>query len=152
MEKGLSGAIDRLVRAVATTEAVLLEDAAKWTTEFINSLPNAAFAIIEKGYKEGGNKNARHAPHHGKNVKSATENSSVDMPHYKNALSRIGQVKSVLGTESDASLRKKGAAHLEKHRAVLNKSKASFTPGQLLIWEECEKLYEINVVPLLTMD
>ena len=59
------------------------ESAAKWDTRFINSLPDMAFAVVESGYKEGGNKNARHEPHHNASVKSATENSSVDLPHYQ---------------------------------------------------------------------
>jgi hypothetical protein len=59
------------------------EYAAKWDRKYINDLPNAAFAVIESGYKEGGNKNARFLPHHSKNVKSAAENSSVDLSHYQ---------------------------------------------------------------------
>jgi hypothetical protein len=83
--------IKDLVKAVAskTEEAnKLLEDlknkdsAAKWDTRYVNDLPNAAFAVVEKGYKEGDSKGQRHLPHHNKDVKSATENSSVDLPHY----------------------------------------------------------------------
>ena len=122
----------------------------KWDRKYINDLPNAAFAVVEKGYTEGGNKNARHLPHHNKNVKSATENSTVDLPHYRNALARVNQVKSVLGKESDSSLRKKAASHLEKHRAVLNSEKSNFNPVELLIWEECEKLFKENIEPLLS--
>jgi hypothetical protein len=59
-------------------------------------------------------------------------------------------VKSVLGKESDASLRKKAATHLEKHRAVLSKEKSKFNPAELLLWEECEKLFNENVKPLLS--
>jgi len=125
------------------------EFAEKWDRKFINGLPDAAFAVIEKGYSKGGNKNARHLPHHNKNVKSATENSSVDLPHYRNALNRVGQIKSVLGKESDSVLRKKGASHLEKHRAVLKSEKAFFSPIELALWEECEELYNTNVRPLL---
>jgi hypothetical protein len=103
------------------------EEAEKWNTQYINNLPDMAFAIVETGYKEGENKNARHLPHHNKSVKSAVENSSVDLPHYRNALARVNQVKSVLGKESDGELRKKAAAHLSKHHAVLKESKASFS-------------------------
>lgn len=125
------------------------ELAEKWDRKYINDLPNAAFAVVEKGYKEGSNKSARHIPHHNANVKSATENSSVDLPHFRNGLARVNQIKSVLGIESDSELRKKAAAHLEKHRAVLNKSKSRFTEKEVKIWEECEALFEENVKHLL---
>lgn len=146
---------DKLIKALAGLQKAISEAneveeiAEKWDRRYINDLPNSAFAVVEKGYKEGGNKNARHAPHHNKNVKSASENSSVDLPHYRNALARVNQIKSVLGTESDAELRKKAAAHLEKHRAVLNKSKSGFTEQEMKIWEECETLFEENVKHLL---
>lgn len=136
---------DRLIESIKDKE-----HAEKWDRKYINSLPNAAFAAVEKGYSEGKNKSARHLPHHSKGVKSATENSSVDLPHYKNALSRVNQIKSVLGTESDSSLRKKAAAHLEKHRSVLKTSKANFSKFELALWEECESLYLSNVLPLLS--
>jgi hypothetical protein len=150
--ESLYSGIDRLERSLAYNEALLRAVATKWSTEFINSLPNSAFAVVERGYKEGNNKNARHLPHHDKSVRSATENSSVDIVHYRNALARMNQVKSVLGVETDAVLRKRAASHLGKHRAVLSKSRASMTPYQRVIWDECEKLYERDVAPLLNGD
>lgn len=125
------------------------ERAAKWDTKYINSLPDAAFAVIEKGYSIGKAKGARHLPHHDKSVKSPTENKSVDLPHYRNALARAGQIKSVLGKESDSSLRKRAAAHLAKHRAVLQKAKSNFNAVEKKIWVECERLFELNIVPFL---
>jgi len=124
-------------------------ESAVWTRQFINSLPNAAFAAIEKGYKDGDNKGARHLPHHNSSVKSPTENSSVDLPHYRNALARVNQIKPVLGTESAAAIRKRAANHLAKHRAVLNQSKADFSQKEKEIWMDCEILFEKNVRPLL---
>jgi hypothetical protein len=144
-----------LLKSVEQAESLLKDVEAKeysekWSTKYINDLPNAAFAVIEKGYSEGKDKRGRHLPHHGKNVKSATENSSVDLVHFRNALARANQVKSALGNESDSSLRKKAASHLEKHRAVLKTSKSSFNHIELSIWEECEKLFADNVEPLLS--
>jgi len=126
------------------------EYSAKWDTRYINNLPNASFAVVEKGYSEGKDKRARHLPHHDSSVTSATENSSVDLPHYRNALARVNQIKSILGTESDAALRKKAATHLEKHRSVLNQGKASFNLVQACLWNECEVLFKKNVEPLLS--
>lgn len=138
-----------VISSIEKAESLLFEVAKVWSRQYINSLPNAAFAVVESGYGEGKNKNARHLPHHNESVKSSTENSSVDLPHYRNALVRVNQIRSVLKTESDGALRKKAAAHLEKHRAVLKASLSSFTKAQLIVWEECELLFEKNVKPLL---
>jgi hypothetical protein len=54
-----------------------------WDSKYVSALPNAAFAVVESGYKDGMNKGMRHLPHHSKSVKSATENTSVDLPHYQ---------------------------------------------------------------------
>ena len=75
-----------------------LEKAAQWTTQFINNLPNSSFAVVETGYKDGMNKNARHLPFKDGGGK-------VDLPHLRNALARANQVKNVLGNDSDADLR-----------------------------------------------
>jgi hypothetical protein len=90
------------------------EKAAAWTTKFINGLPNSSFAAIEKGYKEGESpKTARHLP-----FKDAA--GKVDKPHLRNALARANQIKSVLGTESDAALRARAASKLESFRSQLD--------------------------------
>jgi hypothetical protein len=72
------------------------EDAA-WTTKMINGLPNSSFAVVETGYKDGMNKNARHLPFKDSGGK-------VDLPHLRNALARVNQIKSVLGNDSDSDL------------------------------------------------
>jgi len=126
------------------------EYSAKWSRKYINGLPNAAFAVVEKGYSDGKDKGARHLPHHTKGVKSATENSSVDLSHYRNALARVNEIKSVLGTEDTSTLRKRAASHLEKHRAVIKTSKSSFNQIELSIWEKCEELFAKTVEPLLS--
>jgi len=149
LTEGLQKAVkvaDVLLKAVSKEEY-----SAKWDTKYINDLPNAAFAVIEKGYSDGKDKRGRHLPHHGKGVKSATENSSVDLVHYRNALARVNQIKSVQGSESDSALRKKAASHLEKHRAVLKTAKSSFNQIELSIWEDCERLFVENVEPLLSV-
>ena len=144
-----------LLKAVEFANSLLIdveknEYSAKWDRKYINDLPNAAFAVVEKGYSDGKDRRARHLPHHSSGVKSATENSSVDLSHYRNALARVNQIKSVLGKEGDSALRKRAASHLEKHRAVLKTSKSSFNPIEMFIWEKCEKLFVENVEPLLS--
>ena len=79
--------------------------AKKWTTKYINSLPNSAFIIIEPAYKKGktDNKNARHLPYKDKEGK-------VDLPHLRNALARCNQIKPVTDSISTESLRSKACS------------------------------------------
>ena len=90
----------------------------EWTVAFINSLPDAAFAVIEPAYKRGEteDKRARHLPHHNENVKDPDEKSSLDMPHFRNALARMNQIKPVTDSISTDELRSKAEAHLNKHK------------------------------------
>ena len=82
------------------------EHAAAWSTEMINNLPNGSFAVVEKGYKAGESpKSARHLPYKDGGGK-------VDLPHLRNALARMSQIKSVLGTEGDSELRARAKAKL----------------------------------------
>jgi hypothetical protein len=87
--------------------------------------------------------------HHTSNVKSSTEDSSVDLIHYRNSLARLNQIKSFLGNESSESLQKKAAKHLQVHRDLLKSSSASFCGKEKEIWEQCEELFSSNVKPHL---
>lgn len=91
-----------------------LEEGAKWTTKFINSLPNSSFAVIEPAYLEGktDNKNARHLP-----FKDAS--GKVDLPHLRNALARVNQIKPVTDSITAEELQKKALAKLNKYRKML---------------------------------
>jgi len=64
---------------------------AQWTTEYVNDLPDSAFAAIEPGGQkdEQGKttpRNLRHLEHH-------NDQGNVDQPHVTNALSRLDQTK-----------------------------------------------------------
>lgn len=80
-----------------------------------SKLPNAAFALIKKD--KTGKVMKRSLPHHGSNVKSATENSSVDIGRLRNALARINQVKGFTSVEIS-----KAKSHLLAHAKELLKS------------------------------
>jgi hypothetical protein len=84
------------------------DNGAVWTTQFINNLPNSSFAVVETGYKEGMSKTARHLPFKDGGGK-------VDLAHLRNARARANQIKSVLGNDSDADLRKRAMAKLEPY-------------------------------------
>ena len=71
-----------------------------WSRQYIRSLPDSAFAVIEVT-KDG--KKIRHLPHH-------QHNGNVDINHVKSALSRIYQVKWI--DPSNFAIAKE---HLEQH-------------------------------------
>jgi hypothetical protein len=94
---------------------------AKWTRKYINDLPDAAFAVVEPGGKKDGEgktvpRGLRRLPHHNSSVKSPTENSSVDLPHLRNALARAPQMKIA------ENLRKRAMSHLQAHARELLKT------------------------------
>ena len=109
------GACPGATVAAVKAEGDDMDTKATWDTAYINALPNAAFAVVEPGYKEGDNKNARHLPHHTKNVQSATEDSSVDEAHLRNALARMNQIQAVLDGVSTEAIRAKAKSHLVGH-------------------------------------
>ena len=103
---------------------------ATWTQKFINNLPDAAFAIIDSGGKkdDGGlttPRNMRHLPHHTADVKDGAENDSVDLPHLRNALARLEQMKG-MGDTMKAKARK----HLEAHASVLLEKDDGTVPAE----------------------
>ncbi len=67
----------------------ILAVAAQWTTAFINNLPDSAFLYVEPGgtKDEDGKttpRSKRHLPYKG-------SSGEVDLPHLRNAISRLGQ-------------------------------------------------------------
>ena len=72
----------------------------RWSTAYINSLPNSSFAVVEPAYVRGSteNKNCRHLPFKGKDGK-------VDLPHLRNALVRVNQINPLSKSISVKDLR-----------------------------------------------
>lgn len=74
------------------------------------ALPDAAYAIVyEVKGKSGKMLKVRKLPHHTSGVKSADDNSSLDIPRLKNALSRLNQ------TDAPAAKIKAAGSHLNSH-------------------------------------
>ena len=84
-----------------------LEEAAKWTRAYINSLPDSAFIYIEPGYKEGEDKRARHLPY-------KDDAGKIDLPHLRNALARCNQIKPVRGGTNVSQMRKTACAKAQR--------------------------------------
>lgn len=121
----LSATVEQLRREIellkAIVEGVDETDGESWGNA---SWPDACF-IIERGApKEKGRTvhKYRHLPHHKSSAKSPTDNGSVDIPHLRNALARVNQVKPV--KESATAYRARATSHLRTHaRALLESHK-----------------------------
>jgi hypothetical protein len=71
---------------------------AEWTTAYINELPDSSFAYVEPCYgKTTDNKNARHLPYKDKD-------GTVDLPHLRNALARVNQIKLICDGDVQAAI------------------------------------------------
>ncbi len=109
--KDLHALIEGLEIAIADAK-VSIEQAAKWTRAYINSLPDSAFIYVEPGYKEGLDKRARHLPY-------KDDKGKIDQPHLRNALARCNQIKPRLGKVDVEKMRtaacKKANALAKKH-------------------------------------
>lgn len=97
---------------------------AEWTTEYINSLPDSSFAVIEGDYKSGKTKDkrCRHLPFKDKDGK-------VDLPHLRNAFARVNQIKPFSGPETAEELREKALRVLERYRDYLKGEKDDASLG-----------------------
>jgi hypothetical protein len=80
--------------------AALPVAAEPWTRAYINSLPDSAFAAVETT-PDG--KKVRHLPHHNRSGR-------VDLPHVRDALSRLPQVH-----WSNPDEAAQARAHLDAH-------------------------------------
>ena len=107
-------------------EIVQIAHAAKWDRKFINNLPDVAFAVLEKwsgSRKDNEGKtvprNLRALPHHSVNVKTGTENTTVDLPHLRAAMARLNQVKPTKDEDSAGRMQNVAKTHLFKHAKKL---------------------------------
>lgn len=110
------------------------ENKAVWSTRYINDLPDSAFAIILSGGKKDNTgktvpRTLRKLPHHNASVKSSTENSSVDIPHLRNALARLPQ------SDLTQEQKTKAEKHLQNHaKELLNKACGDKKPTEKSFW------------------
>jgi len=109
----------------------------EWDTEYINSLPDEAFAVIEPAYKKGEteDKRCRHLPHHTGGVKNGSDSEdNIDIDHLRNAWQRRNQIKPVTDSISVEELRARAGRHLKKHIKDLGlnwgEEKIELIPGQ----------------------
>jgi hypothetical protein len=111
--------------AVITDVKTDLEERAVWSSSYVSSLPDAAFAIVLPGGEkdESGRtvpRSLRKLPHH-------DSSGSLDAPHVRNGLSRAPQMTGV----TDAQ-RERAVSHLQKHLDALNKAAEHEAPEPAL--------------------
>ncbi len=80
-----------------------------WTRRYVDSLPDSAVAVVE--VRPDGKK-VRHLPHHDRSGR-------VDVPHLRNALSRVSQVRWL-----DPAHAATAAQHLRQHSRELQRQPA----------------------------
>jgi len=101
----------------------------KWTTEYINDLPDSSFLFVEEGGEKDEDekttpRSLRHLPYKG-------ADGDVDLPHLRNAISRLGQ--ETTGGEDgwlSDTLRKELLAKARKILDNTDKTKANGLPAE----------------------
>src|SRR5262252_1208941 len=101
---------------------------AVWTTKYINSLPNSAFLYVEAGAAT--DKSKRHLPY-----KDAS--GKIDLPHLRNAIARIPQMKGI-------SAAKKAALQAKARRLLGGSQKAASEGMPDGVFEAFELLHSVG--------
>ena len=134
----------------------------KWDTAYVNSLPDAAFAVIEPDYVRGKtkNKNARHLPHHAQGVKNSRDpNDHINNLHLSNALARVVLIEPVTQSISKDELVKRAKSHLEDHAKDLKigdsekkkeKQGLIYQPSNSLVESLSERGFNISANGMIT--
>jgi len=97
---------------------------AEWTTKYMNDLPDSAFLWIQPG----GDKDSegKTTPRSYRHLPFKDADGKIDLPHLRNALARLDQLKGV-GTTTKNQLRDRAEKLLQKERDRLGLSFASAT-------------------------
>lgn len=121
----------------------MTEDHATWSTAFVNTFPDSSFAWIEPGGKK--DKEGRTVPRSYRHLPYKDNAGKIDLPHVRNALARMGQVKDKDGKPiSDTTqgrIRKMLSDILEKQ-----KEEAEFGKPSLTKCMDCSQPPEIEVL------
>ncbi|RMF92995.1 MAG: hypothetical protein D6734_11035 [Candidatus Schekmanbacteria bacterium] len=76
---------------------------AKWTTAYINDLPDSSFAVIERGGKK--DSEGKTVPRTYRHLPYKDADGKVDLPHLRNALARMNQIVAVSPDDSTDRIR-----------------------------------------------
>jgi len=142
-EEELKKLVETQVKAILEAEQRKLKEA-EWDTAYINDLPDSAFAVISKGgTKDDQNKTEprtlRHLPHH-------KTDSSLDIPHLRNALARLSQTD--LSPEEHTEAKRHLCAHAKESNieSEFCKETESCSIAETLIKKPTEPMIPVRLV------
>ena len=106
---------------------------AKWDTAFMNDLPDSSFAVI----MPGGEKDAdgKTTPRSLRKLPYKDASGKVDLPHLRNALARLPQMKGVTDAQKSKALKllqRMAAKHLKSYEGDNKKSEEAYQVAELL--------------------
>ncbi len=84
----------------------------KWSTEYVNDLPDSAFMYIEDGGEK--DDDGKTTPRELRHLPFKDKEGNIDLPHVRNALARLDQVKKSDGSELSEEKKKEIREKLEK--------------------------------------
>jgi hypothetical protein len=92
-ELSIFNVIETVGDAIEAFNEITFEESAVWTTAYVNDLPDSAFLYVESGGKKDSEgktvpRSLRHLPYKSKE-------GTVDLPHLRNAIARIPQMKGI---------------------------------------------------------
>jgi hypothetical protein len=102
----ICNALDSRLADVNNAQAQFLFDkltGVKWTAAFINDLPDSSFAVIENGGSQ--DEDGKTIPRNFRHLPFKDASGKVDLPHLRNALVRMNQIKSVSEQDSTERIR-----------------------------------------------
>jgi len=137
---------------------------AQWDADYVNNLPDEAFAVIEPDYVMGRNKNknARHLPHHEVGVNNGRNSHDlVDKPHLQSALKIIELIEPVTASIGKDQLVRRAKSHLMDHAGDLKVDEAKednkdskqnlvYKPSSTLIASLSERGFNIDTAGKIT--
>jgi len=120
-------------------------DKSVWTSSYVSNLPDSSFLFIESGGKK--DSSGKTAPRSKRHLPIRDKNSRVDLPHLRNAISRLGQPATGKGWKgfNRKALLAKAQGMLKRQRAVKDAldardgiPPASDEPEPLTLWKEAD--------------
>jgi hypothetical protein len=132
------------VQAVIGVLKAAKKEAAEWSTEYINDLPDSAFLHIESGGKK--DDEGKTTPRSLRHFPVRDHNGKLDIPHLRNAISRIPQSKVPgLSAEDKAKLQDKASKLLDEAQKDLAEKSVDHT-RILKSDDQSEERYVFGVV------
>jgi hypothetical protein len=121
--------------------------AAVWTTAFVNNLPDSSFAVVEKGGEK--DEEGKTVPRNYRHLPYKDTAGKIDLPHLRNALARMNQIKAASTNDSTERIRQT-ARRVLVSAAKKHLPGSKFAKGEDLTEEKIDSLndQELNSLTL----